>query len=127
MNKMENLIAIIKDGVVDNVVVGSDEWAASLKEETLNVTGLGVSIGWHYKDGEFTDEEGRTIEERKEYNKIVFERSWRDNELASTDFIVPLVDHPKHNAYMIYRQLLREYPNQADFPNGQRPINPNKL
>jgi hypothetical protein len=52
------------------------------------------------------------------------ERQWRDGELASTDFIVPLVDHPKHSVYMAYRQELRDYPNQADFPNGTRPVKP---
>lgn len=121
---MENKIAIIKNGIIDNIAVGSDEWAASLSEETVNITGLEVGIGWHYKDGEFTDQEGRTLEERKQYNKVVFERGWRDLELESTDFIVPLVDHPKHSPYMRYRQELRDYPNKADFPNGERPIKP---
>ena len=36
---MENLIAIIKEGKVDNVIVASDEFAATLQEETVNVTG----------------------------------------------------------------------------------------
>lgn len=52
------------------------------------------------------------------------ERQWRDSELSATDFIVPLVDHPKHYEYMMYRQELRDYPSQSDFPNGQRPIKP---
>ena len=121
---MENLIAIIKDGIVDNVAVGSDEWAASLQEETVNVTGLGVGKNWNYIDGIFTDEQGRTIEERKAHFRLQEEREWRDFELASTDFIVPLVDHPKHSTYMTYRQELRDYPNQADFPNGTRPVKP---
>ena len=51
-------------------------------------------------------------------------REWRDNELKATDFIVPLTDHPQHAAYMTYRQELRDYPSQEDFPNGQRPIKP---
>lgn len=121
---MENLIAIIKDGVVDTIAVGSDEWAASLAEETVNVTGLEIVKGWHYKDGEFTDEEGRTIEERNADIHLEKERAWRDRELANTDFIVPLTDHPKHYEYMMYRQELRDYPSQPDFPNGQRPIKP---
>lgn len=52
------------------------------------------------------------------------ERQWRNNELASTDWIVPVTDHPKHSAYMTYRQELRDYPSQPDFPNGQRPVKP---
>ena len=53
-----------------------------------------------------------------------YERQWRDSELAATDFIVPLVDHPKHQQYMLYRKQLRDYPSQPDFPNGERPIKP---
>lgn len=124
MNNMENLIAIIKDGVIENIVVGSDEWANSTSEETVTVTDLEVSVGWNYQNGIFTSPEGRTIEEHKAHLKVVFERSWRDVELKETDFIVPLTDHPQHAAYMTYRQELRDYPSQPDFPNGQRPVKP---
>ena len=121
---MENLIAILKDGVIDTIVVGSDEWAESLNEETVNVTDLGVAIGWSYQGGNFISPEGRTIEEHKAHLHLEAERSWRDYELKQTDFIVPLTDHPKHSAYMTYRQELRDYPSQADFPNGTRPVKP---
>jgi hypothetical protein len=53
-----------------------------------------------------------------------FVRDWRNSELESTDFIVPLTDHPKHLAYLTYRQELRDYPSQSDFPNGTRPVKP---
>jgi len=125
MNKMENRIAILKDGIIDSVAVGSDEWAASLSEETVNITGKTyVGIGWHYSNGEFTDQEGRTIEEFKASEKTRMEREWRDSELQSTDYIVPLTDHPQHAAYITYRQELRDYPSQPDFPNGERPVKP---
>ena len=52
------------------------------------------------------------------------ERQWRNNELSSTDWIVPVTDHPKHSEYLSYRQELRDYPSQEDFPNGQRPVKP---
>lgn len=52
------------------------------------------------------------------------ERQWRDSELASTDWIVPITDHPQHTEYLSYRQELRDYPAQEDFPNGQRPVKP---
>ena len=45
---MENLIAIIKEGKVDNIIVASDEFAATLQEETVNVTGQEVAIGHSY-------------------------------------------------------------------------------
>lgn len=49
------------------------------------------------------------------------ERIWRDKELKETDWIVPVTDHPQHADYLIYREALRDYPEQVDFPNGTRP------
>jgi len=115
---MENLIAIIKEGKVDNVIVASDEFAATLQEETVNVTGQEVSIGFSYSNGVFAATV-KTLEE-----KTAEEKFWRDSELQSSDFIVPLTDHPQHAAYMTYRQELRDYPAQSDFPNGTRPVKP---
>ena len=115
---MENLIAIIKEGKVDNIMVASDEFAATLPEETINVTDKGVGIGFSYANGVFSAPV-KTLEE-----KTAEEKQWRDSELQSSDFIVPLTDHPKHAAYMTYRQELRDYPAQQDFPNGTRPVKP---
>ena len=115
---MENLIAIIKEGKVDNIIVASDEFAATLQEETVNVTEKGVGIGFSYANGEFAAPV-KTLEE-----KTTEEKEWRDYELKATDYIVPITDHPQHSTYMTYRQELRDYPAQEDFPNGQRPIKP---
>lgn len=76
----------------------------------------------------YTYDNGST--EKKHYwelipeDKNVVERGWRDSELKESDFIVPLTDHPQHSAYMTYRQELRDYPSQSDFPNGTRPQKP---
>jgi hypothetical protein len=76
----------------------------------------------------YTYDNGST--EKKHYwdpvsdDKDLIERSWRDSELKASDYIVPLTDHPKHAAYMTYRQELRDYPAQSDFPNGTRPVKP---
>tara|TARA_R110000803_G_scaffold74774_4_gene138865 strand:+ start:987 stop:1292 length:306 start_codon:yes stop_codon:yes gene_type:complete len=43
-------------------------------------------------------------------------RMWRDMELASTDYIVSLSDHPQRDAYITYRETLRQWPSTADFP-----------
>ena len=115
---MENLIAIIKEGKVDNVIVASDEFAATLQEETVNVTGQEVSIGFSYSNGVFAATV-KTLEQKTEEEKF-----WRDSELKSSDYIVSLTDHPQHAAYMTYRQELRDYPAQEDFPNGTRPVKP---
>jgi len=115
---MENLIAIIKEGKVNNVIVASDEFATTLQEETVNITGQEVGIGHTYANGIFSAPV-KTLEE-----KTAEEKQWRDGELRASDFIVPLTDHPQHATYMVFRQELRDYPSQQDFPNGQRPVKP---
>ena len=44
------------------------------------------------------------------------DRQWRDSELASTDYIVSIADHPQRDAYITYRVALRSWPGTADFP-----------
>ena len=34
-------------------------------------------------------------------------RQWRNGELSSSDYIVPLSDHPQRAAYISYRESLR--------------------
>ena len=43
-------------------------------------------------------------------------RQWRNGELSSSDFIVPLSDHPQRAAYMTYRTALRNWPSTDAFP-----------
>ena len=43
-------------------------------------------------------------------------RMWRDGELSSSDFIVPLSDHPQRDAYITYREALRAWPSTESFP-----------
>lgn len=44
-------------------------------------------------------------------------RSWRNSELELSDFMVPIIDHPQHAAYLVYRQALRDWPDSEEFPN----------
>jgi hypothetical protein len=88
----------------------------------------GDFVRYEYKDGTFLEKQywkqREFTEEEKLEAKKQDEREWRDQELINTDWIVPVVDHPKHSVYMAYRQELRDYPSQPDFPNGKRPIKP---
>jgi hypothetical protein len=54
--------------------------------------------------------------DRLQHEKIE-KRVWRDSELQSTDFIVPLTDYPTHAATLIYRQELRDWPSTDAFPD----------
>ena len=44
------------------------------------------------------------------------ERMWRDSELSATDYILPLSDHPQRDAYITYREALRQWPSTDLFP-----------
>ena len=44
------------------------------------------------------------------------ERMWRNSELSATDYIVPLSDHPQRDAYITYREALRQWPSTDSFP-----------
>lgn len=44
-------------------------------------------------------------------------RQWRDRELEKTDFIVPLSDYPNRDAWLTYRQELRDWTTTSDFPD----------
>jgi len=50
-------------------------------------------------------------------------RQWRDGELSSSDFIVPLSDHPQRAAYITYRESLRAWPSTDSFPDTRPEVN----
>jgi len=93
-----------------------------------------ASRGENFQDGDFIEYQydNGTIVRKHWYapkeptteEKIEEEREWRDVELKNTDWIVPITDHPQHAVYLTYRQELRDYPSQSDFPNGTRPEKP---
>jgi hypothetical protein len=43
-------------------------------------------------------------------------REWRNGELKATDFIVPTTDYPNRDAWLTYRQELRDWTDTSDFP-----------
>ena len=117
---MENLIAIIKEGKVDNIIVASDEYAESLPEQTINITGQEIGIGYTFSNGTFAP----PVKSQEELEEEA--RAWRDSELKKTDFIVPLTDFPNHAAWITYRQQLRDWTTTEDFPNT-KPTAPAEL
>jgi hypothetical protein len=121
----ENKIAIIKNGVVENVIVASVEFGNSLPDLTIDVTDLEVGIGWvHNADNSFSHSDVLLSPEELLIKKTKEEKEWRDSELKASDFIIPLTDHPQHSVYIVFRQELRDYPSQLDFPNSTRPVKP---
>lgn len=43
-------------------------------------------------------------------------KAWRNMELATTDWVVPLTDHPERASYLTYRTKLRNWPSTDAFP-----------
>lgn len=44
-------------------------------------------------------------------------RKWRDAELLNTDRIAMVWDWPNRDAYLVYRQKLRDWPATENFPD----------
>lgn len=82
----------------------------------INATAEFVAANFEHYELEVTE-----VPELEEKDKETLEREWRDNELIRTDAIVPVTDRPDHASYITYREELRNYPEQEDFPNGTRP------
>lgn len=78
-----------------------------------------MSLTVIYDDGKHKAETAGVIYKK---TKDVIERDWRDSELARTDVLMAVGDYPNKEALEIYRQSLRDYPSQPDFPNGTRPV-----
>lgn len=44
-------------------------------------------------------------------------REWRDSELKKTDWIVPINDYGNRDAWLTYRQELRDWTDTEEFPH----------
>ena len=108
---MENKIAIIKKGIVDSVIIATTEFGDTLNDTTVDVTSIECAIGWSYDGTSFA----APVKSQEEIEAQA--RDWRDGELQSTDYIVPLTDHPDHATTITYRQELRDWPSTENFPN----------
>jgi hypothetical protein len=100
--------ALIKQNVVENIVVASSEYA--LENNLVEITG-NVSKGWTY-DGEKFSAPVENIEDlanqaRTERNKLLSESDWTQVADAPVD----------KAAWATYRQALRDVPNQTGFPS----------
>ena len=106
-------IAIIENGKVSNIIEGDSAFADSISDTTVVLTNEQIQIGYSYDGTDFL----APILTQEQQNQEA--RDWRDNELKSTDFIVPLSDYPNRTAWMTYRQELRDWPSTDDFPDNK--------
>ena len=64
----------------------------------------------------YADTDGDEWKVVEDDDLILMQRNWRDSELKATDWIVPIIDHPNHEATLLYRVALRDWPSTSDFP-----------
>ena len=114
---MENKIAVIKNGVVDSIIVATTQFGDTLSDTTVDVTSIECAIGWSYDGTNFAAPVKTTGELEADA------REWRDSELSSTDSIAQTPDYPNRDAILVYRQELRDWPSTDDFPDT-KPIKP---
>ena len=117
---MENKIAIIKNGIVDNIIIATTEFGDTLADTTVDVTSIDCGIGWSYDCTNFA----APVKSQEEIETDA--KAWRNYEIQSTDFIVPLIDFPNYAAWMTYRQELRDWTITSDFPDT-KPTAPAEL
>jgi len=98
--RIENGIATSKQEIIEGF---SGVWAA--EEE-----GFGKDDLWNEDNG--WSHPVKTTEELEDEA-----REWRDLELQATDFIVPLSDYPNRDAWITYRQQLRDWTATDNFPD----------
>ena len=87
---------------------------SNLKSKTLLDNGLTRHL---YEDGSYIDKQIVEAITPTDEEKKATGRTWRNTELTSTDWIVPVTDHPQNAAYITYRKALRDWPSTADFPD----------
>lgn len=87
----------------------NDEWVDCIQDDLNAGDVYRIPVG----DG------GWQQQTYQEPNKSDTERQWRDSEILRTDKLIVLPDYPIDLS--AYRESLREYPQQPDFPDCDRP------
>lgn len=102
---------IIKNNIITNVIEANAEFIKAYSEKAVLLPD-NVGLGFSYINEEFIYIEPIKTEEEIQIEAI----EWRNNELVSTDFIAQTPDYPNRDAWITYRQELRDWPSTADFP-----------
>jgi hypothetical protein len=97
----------------------SDLW--TIKDADGNVTNPQIKATEEFVAANFDHYEAYIVPVAPEPTAEEAARAWRDSELAATDYVVPLSDHPKRADYMTYRATLRDWPADSDNFPGTKP------
>lgn len=103
----------VQNGIINDI------YNVSEPKPNINHSGLFVEgITWLKQSGDFQSGDlydGDTLSYGTK--TLAKAREWRNNELKDTDFIMPLSDYPNRDAWITYRQELRDWTDTSDFPD----------
>tara|TARA_R100001510_G_C7520120_1_gene115991 strand:- start:169 stop:507 length:339 start_codon:yes stop_codon:yes gene_type:complete len=99
---------IIENDKVKDIIIADAEFAESYEHDLILLEDDLIKIGYNYVDGVFSYIKPAITEEQA--------KIWRDSELQTTDNIAQTPDYPNRDAWITYRQELRDWPSTADFP-----------
>lgn len=94
-----------------------------IKDADGNVTNPSIKASAEFVAANFENYELHVQPTPEEPTAAAEARMWRDMELSSSDYIVPLSDHPQRAAYMTYRESLRAWPSTDSFPDTRPEVN----
>ena len=100
---------IIENNKVKDIIIADAEFAESYEHDLILLEDDLIKIDYDYVDGVFSYTEPPITGEQA--------KQWRDSELVSTDNIAQTPDYPNRDAWITYRQELRDWPSTANFPN----------
>jgi hypothetical protein len=104
-------IAIIENGIVANIIIGDADFASSYDGTAVVLTDETIRKGYLYDGSNFSE----SVKSQEEQATIA--RKFRNMDLESSDWIVPVTDHPEHAEWLTYRQELRDWPSTENFPD----------
>ena len=100
---------IIENDKVKDIIIADAEFAESYEKELILLEDDLIKIGYNCVDGVFSYTEPAITEDQA--------KQWRDSELQTTDRIAQTPDYPNRDAWITYREQLRDWPSTANFPN----------
>jgi hypothetical protein len=106
----------IENGIVVNAIVASAEFINTI-EGTYIESQEGFGIGDTYDGTSLTKVNTGPTEEEMAINAQEDAINWRNFELEKTDSRSAVSDDPQHDAIIVYRQALRDWPSISEFPD----------
>ena len=100
---------IIENNIITDIIIADADFIESFEKETVLLEDDEIKINWGYQNGQFINNDPAISNEEW--------IEWRNLELGKTDFIAQTPDYPNKDAWLTYRQKLRDWPSTADFPD----------